>query len=40
MGIVGVDLLSLVMFITARPTASLIEMAVFINNKGGDLYSI
>ena len=33
--IVGVDLLSLVTYITAWPDATLDEMAVFIYNKGG-----
>jgi hypothetical protein len=37
--IVGVNLLSLVTYITAWPDATLDEMAVFIYNKGGDLYS-
>jgi hypothetical protein len=37
--IVGVDLLSLVTYITAWLDATLDEMAVFIYNKGGDLYS-
>ena len=33
--IVGVDLLSLVTYITAWPDATLDEMAVFIYNEGG-----
>ena len=37
--IVGVDLLSLVTYITAWPDATLDKMAVFIYNEGGDLYS-
>ena len=37
--IVGADLLSLVTYITAWPDATLDEMAVFIYNEGGDLYS-
>ena len=37
--IVGVDLLSLVTYITAWPDATLDEMAAFIFNEGGDLYS-
>jgi hypothetical protein len=37
--IVGVDLLSLVTYITAWPDATLDEMVVFIYNKGGGLYS-
>jgi hypothetical protein len=37
--IVGVDILSLVTYITAWPDATLDEMAVFIYNKGGSLYS-
>ncbi len=37
--IVGVDLLNLVTYITAWPDATLNEMAVFIYNEGGDLYS-
>ena len=37
--IVGADLLSLVTSITAWPDATLDEMAVFIYNQGGDLYS-
>jgi hypothetical protein len=39
MTIVGVDLLSLVTYIMAWPDATLDEMAVFIYNKGGGLYS-
>jgi hypothetical protein len=38
--IIGVDLLNLVTFIMAWPDATLVKMAVFIYNKGGDLYSI
>jgi hypothetical protein len=38
--IVGVDLLSLVTYITAWPDATLDEMAVFIYNEGGGLYSL
>ncbi len=38
--IIGVDLLNLVTFITAWPDATLVEMAVFIYNEGGDLYYI
>ncbi len=38
--IIEVDLLNLVTFITAWPDATLVEMAVFIYNEGGDLYSI
>ena len=37
--IVGVDLPSLITYITAWPDATLDEMAVFIYNKGGGLYS-
>ena len=37
--IVEVDLLSLVIYITAWPDATLDEMAVFIYNNGGGLYS-
>ena len=37
--IVGVDLLSLVTYITAWPDATLNKMVVFIYNKGGGLYS-
>jgi hypothetical protein len=37
--IVGVNLLNLVTYITAWPDATLDEMAAFIHNKGGDLYS-
>ena len=37
--VVGVDLLNLVTYITAWPDATLDEMAAFIYNKGGDLYS-
>ena len=37
--IVGVDLLSLVTYITAWPDATLDEMAVLIYKEGGDLYS-
>ncbi len=37
--ILGVDLLSLVTYITAWPDATLDEMAVFIYNEGGGLYS-
>ena len=37
--IVGVDLLCLVTYITAWLDATLDEMAVFIYNEGGDLYS-
>ena len=33
--LVGVDLLSLVTYITASPDATLDEMVVFIYNKGG-----
>jgi hypothetical protein len=40
MVIVGVDLLNLITFITAWPNATLVEMAVFIYNEGGDLYSV
>jgi hypothetical protein len=38
--IVGVDLLNLITFITAWPDATHVEMAVFIYNEGGDLYSV
>ena len=37
--IIGADLLSLVTYITAWPDATLDEMAAFIYNEGGDLYS-
>ena len=37
--VVGVDLLNLVTYITAWPDATLDEMAAFIYNEGGDLYS-
>ena len=37
--IVGVDLLSLVTYLTAWPDATIDEMAAFIYNEGGDLYS-
>ena len=37
--VVAVDLLNLVTYITAWPDATLDEMAAFIYNKGGDLYS-
>jgi hypothetical protein len=37
--VVGVDLLNLVTYITAWPDATLDEMAAFIYNDGGDLYS-
>ena len=37
--IVGVDLLSLVTYITTWPDSTIDEMAAFIYNKGGDLYS-
>jgi transposase len=39
MTVVGVDLLNLVTYITASPDATLDEMAAFIYNKGGNLYS-
>ena len=35
----GVDLLNLITYITAWPDATLDEMAAFIYNEGGDLYS-
>ena len=35
----GVDLLNLVTYITTWPDATLDEMAAFIYNEGGDLYS-
>jgi len=37
--VVGVDLLNLVTYITAWPDATLAEMAAFIYNERGDLYS-
>ena len=37
--VVGVDLLNLVTYITAWPDTTLDEMAAFIYNKGGNLYS-
>ena len=37
--IVGVDLLNLATYITAWPDANIDEMAAFIYNEGGDLYS-
>ena len=37
--IIGADLLNLVTYITAWPDTTLDEMAVFIYNEGGDLYS-
>ena len=37
--VVGINLLNLVTYITAWPDATLDEMAAFIYNKGGDLYS-
>jgi hypothetical protein len=40
MVIVGVNLLNLITFITAWPDATRVEMAVFIYNEGGDLYSV
>ena len=39
MSIVGVDLLNLVTYLTAWLDATLEEMAAFIYNEGGDLYS-
>ena len=37
--IVGVDLLSLVTYITASPDATLDEMVVFIYNEGGGVFT-
>ena len=37
--VVGVDLINLVTFLRAWPEATLNEMAVFLYNKGGPLYS-
>ena len=37
--IVGADLLNLVTYLTAWPDTTIDEMAAFIYNKGGDLYS-
>ena len=38
--IVGVDLINLVTFLRAWPESQLEEMAVFLYNKGGPLYSV
>jgi hypothetical protein len=37
--IIGVDLLNLVTYITTWPDSTIDEMAAFIYNEGGDLYS-
>jgi hypothetical protein len=39
MTIIGVDLLSLVTYITAWPDATLDKMAVFIYNEGGGVFT-
>ena len=37
--LVGIDLINLVVILTAQPTATIDEMAIHIYNEGGDLYS-